>query len=118
VVKIKRKSPTPRESFQSLARQSKGSKRLILSTSLNKLIETQSPPPQPLGLRQRFLNWFRGLPAFSRNRFFGMSEFEVVLKTQGKYISPVLLELGWQRKRIWSTTGHYHRYWVPPALLD
>jgi CheY-like chemotaxis protein len=33
VVKIKRKSPTPRESFQSLARQSKGSKRLILSTS-------------------------------------------------------------------------------------
>ena len=32
VVKIKRKSPTPRESFQSLARQSKGSKRLILST--------------------------------------------------------------------------------------
>jgi multidrug resistance efflux pump len=37
VVKIKRKSPTPRESFQSLARQSKGSKRLILSTS----------PPEP-----------------------------------------------------------------------
>jgi hypothetical protein len=34
-VKIKRKSPTPRESFQSLARQSKGSKRLILSTSGN-----------------------------------------------------------------------------------
>jgi hypothetical protein len=33
VVKIKRKSLTPRESFQSLARQSKGSKRLILSTS-------------------------------------------------------------------------------------
>jgi hypothetical protein len=32
VVKFKRKSPTPRESFQSLARQSKGSKRLILST--------------------------------------------------------------------------------------
>jgi hypothetical protein len=37
VVKIKRKSPTPRESFQSLARQSKGSKRLILSTRLSSL---------------------------------------------------------------------------------
>jgi hypothetical protein len=34
LVKIKRKSPTPRESFQSLARQSKGSKRLILSTTI------------------------------------------------------------------------------------
>jgi hypothetical protein len=43
-----------------------------------------------------------------------MSEFEVALKTQGKWISPVLLDLGWQRKRIWSTAGHYHRYWVPP----
>jgi len=39
-----------------------------------------------------------------------MSEFEEALKTQNKWISPVLLELGWQRKRIWSTSGQYHRY--------
>ena len=43
-----------------------------------------------------------------------MVEFEGALKTQGKYISPVLLELGWRRKRVWSTTGQYHRYWEPP----
>jgi hypothetical protein len=42
VVKIKRKSPTPRESFQSLARQSKGSKRLILSTRAG----SRSPLPR------------------------------------------------------------------------
>jgi hypothetical protein len=81
---------------------------------LNKLIAAQSPPPQPLSLRQRFLDWYRSVPEFARNRRFAMSELEVALKTQGKWISPVLLDLGWQRKRIWSTTGQYHRYWIPP----
>ena len=47
-----------------------------------------------------------------------MSEFEKALKTQGKNIIPVLLELGWRGKRIWSTTGQYHRYWDPPAQAD
>jgi hypothetical protein len=47
-----------------------------------------------------------------------MSEIEKALKTQGKYISPVLLELGWQRKRILNTTGQYHRYWEPPSHAD
>ncbi|MDQ6701681.1 MAG: hypothetical protein M3Z96_00490 [Pseudomonadota bacterium] len=85
---------------------------------LNRLIAAQTPPPQPLSLRQRFLNWHRSLPEFARNRRFAMSEFEAALKTQGKHISPVLLELGWQRKRIWSTTGQYHRYWVPPPRSE
>jgi hypothetical protein len=40
-------------------------------------------------------------------------KFEAALNTQGKYISPVLLELGWRRKWIWSTTGQYNRYWEP-----
>jgi hypothetical protein len=87
-------------------------------SSLHKLIAAQSPPPQPSSLKQRFLDWYRSLPEFARNRFFGMSEFEAVLKTQGRYISPVLLELGWQRKRIWSTTGPYYRVWVPPPHSD
>ena len=85
-------------------------------TRLKKLVANRLPPvPQPLSLRDRFLNWYRSMPSFTRNRPFSMSEFEAALKTQGKYISPVLLELGWRRKRIWSTGGHYHRYWVPPA---
>src|SRR5450631_1962191 len=49
VVKIKRKSPTPRESFQSLARQSKGSKRLILSTSAEPRDESDPGPAIPSG---------------------------------------------------------------------
>lgn len=85
---------------------------------LNKLLASRSLPPQARSLRQRFLDWYRSLPEFTRNRPFSMSEFEAALKTQGKYISPMLLELGWQRKRIWSTMGHYHRYWQPPSRLD
>jgi hypothetical protein len=85
---------------------------------MNKRIAARSRPPRPLSLRDRFLNWYYGLPEFARNRPFSMSEFEAALKTQGKYISPVLLELGWRRERIWSTGGHYHRYWVPPPCSD
>ena len=33
---------------------------------------------------------------------------------QGKYISAILLSLGWCRRRHWSTTGQYNRYWLPP----
>ena len=28
----------------------------------------------------------------------------------GRLISPILLALGWKRKRRWSSTGQYHRY--------
>jgi len=72
-------------------------------------------PAQPLSLHDRFVNWYGSLPPVSRDRRFSMSEFEAALKTQGRYISRVLLELGWRRKRVWSTAGHYSRYWVPPT---
>jgi hypothetical protein len=69
----------------------------------------------PGDLRQRFLDWYTALPSVVRDRPFSMQEFEAALATQGKYISAVLLGLGWQRKRQWSTTGRYHRYWIPPT---
>jgi hypothetical protein len=75
--------------------------------SISRAMLPRSPPAQRLSLHNRFLNWYRSLPEFTRNRAFSMSKFETALKSQGKHISPVLLELGWQRKRIWSTTGHY-----------
>jgi hypothetical protein len=78
----------------------------------------RAQPSQPSSLRDRVSRWHSSLPAVSRDRRFSMSEFEKALKTQGKYISPVLLELGWRRKRIWSTTGQYHRYWEPPPRAD
>lgn len=66
-------------------------------------------------LRERLLNWFTRLPAPTRNRPFAMQEFEAALGTTGRYISPVLVALGWRRKRIWSTPEHYHRFWLPPS---
>jgi hypothetical protein len=60
----------------------------------------------------------RLLAVASDDRRFWMAEFAAVLKTQGKYISPVLLELVWRRKRVWSTTGQYHRYWETPPSSD
>lgn len=66
------------------------------------------------GLRQRFLGWYDSLPEISRKRPFAMSELEQALGTQGKYISPVLLSLGWERRRQWSSRGQYLRYWQPP----
>ena len=74
----------------------------------------RAQPSQPSSLRDRFVSWYASLPAISRDRRFSMAEFETALKTQGRYISPVLLELRWQRKRVWSTTGQYFRYWLPP----
>lgn len=68
----------------------------------------------PSTLHQRFLDWYKSLPELTRNRPFVMSEFEKALNTQGKYISPVLLSLGWQRRRKWNSKGQYHRYWVLP----
>lgn len=80
---------------------------------LESLMVTDCPIRSPL--RQQFLDWYGALPEIARHRPFSMVEFEKALGTQGKYISPVLLELGWQRKRRWSSLGQYHRYWVPPT---
>jgi hypothetical protein len=68
----------------------------------NPLERLSAQPSQPSTLRDRFVSWYGSLPAVSRERRFAMSELEVALKTQGKYISPVLLEFGWRRKRVWS----------------
>lgn len=65
-------------------------------------------------LRQRFLGWYDSLPEISRNRPFAMTELEQALGTQGRYISPILLSLGWERRRQWSCRGQYLRYWQPP----
>lgn len=64
-------------------------------------------------LRARFLAWYNGLPEISRCRPFAMVEIEQALNTQGRYLSPILLSEGWQRKRKWNSKGQYHRYWVP-----
>ena len=81
---------------------------------LNRLVAEQVPIQSSLKLR--FVDWYDNLPEVARHRPFAMQEFELALGTQGKYISPVLLGLGWRRKRRWSSQGQYHRYWVPPNM--
>lgn len=71
-------------------------------------------PPLP-DLHHRVRSWYASLPEVSRQRPFAMAELEAALGTQGKYLSPVLLTLGWERRRKWTGRGHYPRYWVPPA---
>jgi hypothetical protein len=66
-------------------------------------------------LHVQFQTWFATIPEIARNRPWGMIEFERALGTQGRYISPMLLALGWRRKRKWGTAGQYCRYWVPPV---
>ena len=69
-------------------------------------------------LHARFLAWHNGLPEVSRVRPFSMIEIEQALNTQGKYLSPILLSEGWQRKRKWNSKGQYHRYWVQSVSVD
>lgn len=65
-------------------------------------------------LCSRFESWYTSLPEFARQRPFGMAEFEVALGTQGRYLSAVLIGLGWRRGRKWTSRHHYHRFWLPP----
>jgi len=65
-------------------------------------------------LQDRFVAWYQALPEISKRRPFSMAEFEHALGTQGKYLGPILIRLGWERHRRWASTGEYNRYWTPP----
>lgn len=68
-----------------------------------------------LDLRQRFVDWHGGLPDVAKQRPFAMAEIGQAMGTQGKYLSPIMLRLGWSRHRRWTADGPYSRYWLPPA---
>lgn len=84
-------------------------------SSLNADLDLATSPPAVPSLRQRFIDWYAALPEIARQRPFAMAELERALCTQGKYLSPILLELGWRRGRKWSSRGQYNRYWTPPS---
>lgn len=67
------------------------------------------------GLEHRLLAWFESQLEISRIRPYSMVELERAIGAPGRLLSPVLLSLGWERRRQWSSKGQYHRYWVPPA---
>jgi hypothetical protein len=85
--------------------------------ALQRNCEAEVPPPKPFkrsDLEARFLSWLDNQPEISRLRPYAMTELENALGTQGKYLSPILIRLGWERRRKWSTKGQYLRYWVLP----
>lgn len=86
--------------------------------SLEKQLPLPASKPKVPPLETRFLAWFNSLPEFTRDRPFSMREFELALGTQGRFISPVLLRLNWQRRRQWSSRGQYFRMWIRPIAGD
>ncbi len=87
-------------------------------TKLNRSLDL-APDQEQLSkpdLKQRFTEWYDKVPEISRIRPYSMVEMEQALDTQGKYLSSILLGLGWERRRKWSSLGRNLRYWVPPGM--
>lgn len=88
--------------------------------SLQRTLEADAEAgPQQLSkqdLKQRFIEWFASVPEISRVRPYSMVELEQALGTQGRFLSPILESLGWERRRKWSSRGANPRYWVPPSV--
>jgi hypothetical protein len=84
--------------------------------SLQRCLEAEEPQTElsKRDMENRFLAWLDSQPEISRFRPYSMTELEKAVGTQGRYLSPVLLRLGWERRRKWSSRGQYHRYWMPP----
>lgn len=84
--------------------------------SLQRSLEAEAAPEQQSksDLKQRLITWFESVPEISRVRPYSMVELERALGTQGRFLSPLLLSLGWERRRKWSSIGQSPRYWVPP----
>lgn len=85
--------------------------------SLQRSLEAEAVPQHPYksDLKQRFIEWFATVPEISRVRPYSMVELERALGTQGRFLSPILESLGWERRRKWSSTGTNPRYWLPPS---
>ncbi len=78
------------------------------------LTEEQGQQLSNSDLKQRFLVWLDSQPEISRNRPYSMFELERAIGAPGRLLSSVLLSLGWERRRKWSSKGQSLRYWVPP----
>lgn len=85
--------------------------------SLQRGLEAEEPSAalSKRDLESRFLAWLDSVPEISRMRPYSMTELEQAIGTQGRYLSPVLIRLGWERRRKWASKTQYLRYWVPPA---
>ncbi len=85
--------------------------------SLQRTLADEAVPQQLFkpDLKHRFIEWFTSVPEISRVRPYSMVELERALGTQGRFLSPILESLGWERRRKWSSRGASPRYWLPPS---
>lgn len=91
--------------------------RTAMTTAWSKelLVEAGTDQLSTPGLEQRFVAWFNSQPEISRIRPYAMIELEKATGAPGRLLSCVLLNLGWERGRKWSTKGPSPRFWVPPS---
>ena len=85
--------------------------------TLQRSLEAEETPTKLIkksDLETRFLAWLNSQPEISRLRPYAMTELEKALGTQGRYLSSILFDLGWERRRKWASKTQYLRYWVPP----
>ena len=59
----------------------------------------------------RIKEWWNTLPTVERHRPYSMCELVAVFKVAPGRLGIALAELGWSRRRVWTTTN-FKRYWV------
>jgi hypothetical protein len=89
---------------------------LYIKKLMEEVAREAAAEPQPSHIHKRLERWYNNLPPVARNRPYAMSELEEALKVPGRFLSAVLIEAGWTRKRRWEGTAHYYRYWDPPGI--
>ena len=67
-------------------------------------------------LEQKIQDYFAALPPEERRTQYTMEELVLIFNVAPGWIGTALHRLGWQRRRRFSGTGPYARYWVPPPL--
>ncbi len=67
-------------------------------------------------LRARITAWLNTLPPDTRPpNGFTMDDLVRAHRATPQALGLALAELGWSRRRIWSNTGPFRRYWSPPS---
>lgn len=67
-------------------------------------------------LRARLTAWYDALPPDARPPGgFLLETVRKAVHATPQALGVALDELGWSRKRIWSNTGPFRRYWFPPG---
>ena len=89
-----------------------------MSAYLNQLRKdaVAAKAPAISSLEARVAYWFSNLPEVSRFRPYSMGEIEHGTGIAGRFLGEILIKHGWTRRRRWSSSTSYRRYWLPPSI--